>query len=67
MTDQWGEKQDGSLAQALTASHRTFERIRRYKEHARLCPPTAATGGFPYPHPTCAEKLPRHRPTKVAA
>jgi hypothetical protein len=62
MTDQWGETQDGSLAQALTASHRAIERVRRYKLQAVTTPPTAAKGGFPYQHPTCAEVLPRHKP-----
>jgi hypothetical protein len=58
-------KQDkAARGQAMKASKCTIAKIRRWKEAAKVWPATAATGGFPYPAPTCAEVLPRHRPSR---
>lgn len=40
---------------ALVASRMAHYRLRRWKDLVRTNPPTAAQGGFPYPHRTCAQ------------
>lgn len=52
------------IALAISASAASAAKIRRWREAARVSRATPAIGSFPYPHPTCAQVLPRKAPRK---
>lgn len=51
----WEQDKNNRVRSAIASSERGRARLQGMKARARLTPPQAAIGAFPYPARTCAE------------